>query len=93
MTEDVILPQETVKVSITFFLLLPLIEGASGTLRQNQDFDELKQKNKQLSSSGASTLKLSVFLGRGNPALRISIGSPLLPNPSAAQKFLSNIKG
>ena len=52
MTEDVILPLETDKVSITYFLLLPLIEGASGTLRQNQDFDEFRQKNKQISSIG-----------------------------------------
>jgi len=52
MTEDVILPLETAKVSITFFLLLPLKKGAPGTLRQNQDFDEFRQKNKQISSIG-----------------------------------------
>ena len=38
-----------------------------------QAFDEWKQKNKQISSSGAGTLKLPVFLGRAKPVLWISV--------------------
>ena len=55
--------------------------GGSLRFRQNlsrkrlQAFDELEQRNKQISSSGASTLKLPVFLGEKRGfRLRIPFG-------------------
>ncbi|MGN0136121.1 hypothetical protein [Anaerotignum sp.] len=57
------------------------------TLRQNQDFGELKQRNKQIRSIGASTLKHSVFPDGNKFRLRILCGKLLcFPNPSAAGK-------
>ena len=55
------------------------------TLRQNQDFDELRQKKKQTGSIGKNALKPAVFLGRSKFCLRIPIGKRIrFPNPSAA---------
>ena len=51
-------------------------------LRQNQDFGEFEQMNKQMRSS--ASLKRPVFLGGNEFRLRMKVGKPFgFPNPSA----------
>ena len=70
--------------------------GGSLRFRQNlsrkrlQAFDELEQRNKQISSSGASTLKLPVFLGEKRWALwAAALWAGLLANCHTACGFHS----
>ena len=58
-------------------------------LSRNQDFDLLRQRNKQTSSISLKALKLAVFLVGSEFRLRIPFGKRIcFPNPSAASKLL-----
>ncbi|MBR4113320.1 MAG: hypothetical protein IKK54_01485 [Anaerotignum sp.] len=50
---------------------LPFFYSGAKRLTRKQVFELFKQKNKQISSSGASTSKLPVFLGQAKLPLRI----------------------
>ena len=59
------------------------------TLSRNQDFDLLRQKNKQTSSISLKASKLAVFLVGNEFRLRIPFGKRIcFPSPSAASKLL-----
>ena len=59
------------------------------TLSRNQDFDLLRQKNKQTSSISLKASKLAVFLAGSEFRLRIPFGKRIcFPSPSAASKLL-----
>ena len=58
-------------------------------LSRNQDFDLLRQRNKQTSSISLKALKLAVFLAGSEFRLRIPFGKRIcFPSPSAALKLL-----
>ena len=55
------------------------------TLRRNQDFDELRQRNKQTGLIGKNAFKPAVFLVGSEFLLRIKFGKRIrFPSPSAA---------
>ena len=59
------------------------------TLSRNQDFDLLRQRNKQTSSISLKALKLAVFLVGNEFRLRILFGKRIcFPSPSAVSKLL-----
>ena len=59
------------------------------TLSRNQDFDLLRQRNKQTSSISLKASKLAVFLAGSEFRLRIPFGKRIcFPSPSAASKLL-----
>jgi len=59
------------------------------TLSRNQDFDLLRQRNKQTSSISLKALELAVFLVGNEFRLRILFGKRIcFPSPSAASKSL-----